>query len=261
MEQEPLPAARPGGLPTISVVIPVLNERRVLARCLDALHAQTEPVDEIVVVDNGSSDGTAELAAGYPLVRVLQEPNRGISYARTTGFDAARGAVIARIDADTVVAPDWAAVLRRVFAAEPEASAVAGGAAIAELSPRGRFWCFWYLRVFRAWHQRSIGVRPMMYGFNGAIRREAWPLVRGELAMGDERVSEDVDLTISLLKTGHRIVLRHELRVKAKVFRSIDVSKLRRYYRTDEYTLARHGYGNPKRWTAAPEATEAADAR
>jgi len=261
MPHDSLPATRPDGSPTISVVIPALNEERVLGRCLDALQAQTDPVDEIVVVDNGSTDTTVDIAGRYPLVRVVSEPRRGITYARATGFTAAQGAIIARIDADTVVAPEWASVIRAELAAGNGIDAIAGGAAVAELSPNGRFWFSAHYRIFRYWHEHSIGVKPMMYGFNGAFRREAWSKVNEVVLDGDDRVSEDVDLTISLLKTGHTIRFVPRMRVKARMFRSIDFSKLSRYYRTDEYTLARHNYGNPRRRKHHSAQGEAADVR
>lgn len=245
---------RADGLPTVSVIIPALNERLVLGRCLDALHRTDQLPDEIVVIDNGSTDGTAEFAANYPLVRVLSEPRKGITFARTTGFDESTGDIIARIDADTVVHPSWTRTIRESFAAHPDWDALAGSAAIAELSPANQFWfAFWY-RGFRWWHQRSIGVRPMLYGFNGAIRRTAWEKARELVAMDDQRVSEDVDVTISLLRTGHHLVYCSRVRVKAKLFRSIDKEKLARYYRTDGLTLARHQFGNQKRWVSEEEA-------
>jgi glycosyltransferase involved in cell wall biosynthesis len=243
---EPL-SPRADALPTVTVVIPARNEERILERCLLALERQLDPADEIVVVDNGSDDGTAAVAAGFGRTRVISEPRPGITYARTAGFDAARGEVIARIDADSLVRPDWVRRLREAFASA-EVDAVGGGAAIAELSPGDAGWFTWWYRGFRLWHQRSIGVSPMLYGFNSALRREAWLAARPLVAMGDERVSEDVDVTIALLRTGHRLRFDPRLVVRARLFRSLDGEKLARYYRTDGMTLARHRYGRSARW-------------
>jgi len=239
------------GRPTISVVIPAFNEERIIADCLDALAAQTDPVDEIVLVDNGCTDRTVEIAGRYPLVRVVAEPRKGITYARNAGFDAATGDVIARIDADSVAAPDWAATLRASFA-DPTVDAVAGLAGIAELSPGGRIWGRWHYRWFRHWHERSIGVRPMIYGFNGAFRRVAWLQAREHVTLDDLRISDDVDVTISLLRTGHRAVYNPRLLVKAHLLRSLKPAKLAQYYQTDGYTLAKHRFGNPRRWVDDP---------
>ncbi|RKQ84402.1 glycosyl transferase family 2 [Mycolicibacterium mucogenicum 261Sha1.1M5] len=233
--------------PTISVVIPMHNEARIIARCLRALEAQTEPADEIVVVDNCCTDRSAAIARRFPGVRVVDEPRPGVTFARTTGFDAARSDVIARIDADTIVPPDWIARLRSDFR-DPTLDGQGGGAAIAELSPGEHLWFAWWYRGFRAWHQRSIGVRPMLYGFNSAFRRHAWLEARPLVGLGDEQVSEDVDVTIAMLRTGHRLRYAPDLIVRARLFRSIDRKKLSRYYETDSLTLARHRYGNRRRW-------------
>jgi len=238
-------ATGPG--PSVTVVIPALNEAEMIRPCLEALLAQTVPADEIIVVDNGSADDTVAICESYPGITVLREPRRGITYGRTTGFDAARCDVIARIDADTVVAADWIATLKELFGARPGTDAIAGGAGIAELSPKGRIWFSWWYRGFRAWHQRSIGVRPMLYGFNSALRRSAWARARPIVTLDDRRVSEDVDVTVSLLMTGSRLEFSPRLRVKAHLFRSMNAGKLSEYYRTDDLTLARHGYGKPRR--------------
>lgn len=241
---------RADGLPTITVVIPARNEAAILRRTLAALAAQTDTVDEIVVVDNGSDDDTADIARSAPGVRVVVETTPGATYARRTGYDAARGDVIARIDADSIVPHGWAARIRQLFT-DASLDGVAGDAAIAELSPSGRSWFSWWYRGFRLWHQRSIGVRPMLYGFNSAFRRTAWTAARPLVGVDDQQVSEDVDVTIALLRTGHRLRHAGDLRVNARLFRSIDREKLSRYYHTDSVTLTRHRFGNPRRWLDA----------
>lgn len=233
--------------PTISVVIPVHNEAPILARCLRALHEQTDRPDEIIVVDNACSDDSARIAREFPLVRVVSEERAGVTYARTAGFDAAKSDVIARIDADTLVPSDWVARIRTAFR-EPTLDALGGGAAIAELSPGAALWFSWWYRGFRWWHERSIGITPMLYGFNSALRRDAWLTARELIELGDEHVSEDVDVTIALLRTGHTLRYDRRLIVQARLFRSVDREKLGRYYETDSLTLTRHGVGNRKRW-------------
>ncbi|MDJ0778289.1 MAG: glycosyltransferase family A protein [Gammaproteobacteria bacterium] len=85
----------------ISVVIPAYNRAYCLPRALDSVRAQTSPVDEIIVVDDGSDDGSAEiLARDYPAVRVLRQANRGVSAARNRGISAAQHDWIALLDSD-----------------------------------------------------------------------------------------------------------------------------------------------------------------
>ncbi len=85
----------------ISVVIPSYNRRHTLSRALDSVLAQSSAVDEIIVVDDGSDDGSADLiAADYPEVRLLRQPNRGVSAARNRGIEAAGGDWIALLDSD-----------------------------------------------------------------------------------------------------------------------------------------------------------------
>ncbi len=239
-------------VPTVSVVIPAYNESRIIESCLRALLAQSHPADEIIVVDNNSTDDTVALARAFPGVTVITEPRQGITYARTAGFDAATGDIIARIDADTVVSPGWVGKIRSEFLEHPEIDALAGNAAVHELSPGHRYWATWVYRLFRRWHEKSIGVSPMMYGYNCALRTRAWHGIRNIVNFDDQIISEDVDVTISLLKSGSTIRFSPDLIVKCHVLRTINFSKLKRYYNTDSATLALHSFGNSSRWAPNP---------
>jgi glycosyltransferase involved in cell wall biosynthesis len=94
-------------LPLVSVVIPAYNAAATLAATLDSVLAQTYPRIEIVVVDDGSRDGTPEVLARYaPRVRGLRQANGGLAAARNAGLAAARGEFIALLDADDLCEPE-----------------------------------------------------------------------------------------------------------------------------------------------------------
>jgi glycosyltransferase involved in cell wall biosynthesis len=91
--------------PLVSVVIPVYNGERYLSQALDSVLAQEYARVEIIVVDDGSTDGSADIARGYQTVRYLYQANAGPAAARNTGIGAASGEFIAFLDHDDVWEP------------------------------------------------------------------------------------------------------------------------------------------------------------
>jgi glycosyltransferase involved in cell wall biosynthesis len=97
--------------PWVTVIIPCYNQAPTLAFAIDSALAQTYPCREIVVVDDGSTDGTAAVAAGYgSRIAFVQQPNRGLSAARNAGIRRSRGTFIGLIDADDRWLPDKLAI-------------------------------------------------------------------------------------------------------------------------------------------------------
>jgi glycosyltransferase involved in cell wall biosynthesis len=89
------------GVCDVSVVIPAFDRVAVLPRALDSVLAQSRPAAEVIVVDDGSTDGTAALLdRDYPGVTVIRQPNRGVSAARNAGLAAATGEWLAFLDSD-----------------------------------------------------------------------------------------------------------------------------------------------------------------
>lgn len=90
----------------VSAIIPVYNGERYLAEAIGSVLEQTYPVDEIIVVDDGSTDGSADVARSFKDVRLALQPQSGAASARNKGVELATGNVIAFLDADDVWTPD-----------------------------------------------------------------------------------------------------------------------------------------------------------
>jgi len=105
--------------PTVSVVIPAYNAERYIGETLESVLAQTYRDFEIVVVDDGSTDGTREIVRNYgEPVRLVEQPNSGPAAARNRGIREARGELIAFIDADDLWLPEKLALQMPMFADE-----------------------------------------------------------------------------------------------------------------------------------------------
>ena len=190
------PAPRPEH-PAVSVVIPVKDDGIELARCLRALARQTRPPDEIIVVDNGSSDPSA-LIAREAGARVLHCDERGIPAASATGYDAAGNELILRLDADCVPGEGWVQAMVDAFGRRPEVAAFTGGAHFID-GPR---WLraplmMLYLGTYAFVGIPTLGHLPL-FGSNLALRRSAWNSIRSEVHRHDPDVHDDFDLAFHL---------------------------------------------------------------
>lgn len=106
----------------ISVVIPAYNAAKYLCRALDSVMVQEVAPAEVIVVDDGSTDSTAEIARAHPLrPRLIRLRNSGVSTARNRGMEAATGDYIALLDADDEWRPGHLAALRDAVAQHPDA--------------------------------------------------------------------------------------------------------------------------------------------
>ncbi|MCX7521267.1 glycosyltransferase family 2 protein [Microbacterium sp. STN6] len=182
---------------SISVVVPARNDAVMLERCLADLQAGLRLPDEIVVVDNGSTDATAAVARAAG-ARVVVEPTVGIWPAASAGYDAASGQLIARLDADSRPGVDWLLRIEAAFADAPDIDLLTGpgdfydgNALVRRLGQTlyigGYFW------AMTIW----LGHAPV-FGSNFAMRRDVWRRVRGSVHRELREIHDDLDLSLHL---------------------------------------------------------------
>jgi glycosyltransferase involved in cell wall biosynthesis len=222
----------------VSIVIPVYNEAARLGACLEAIARQTVTPLEVIVVDNNSTDETVAVVRRFGFVKLLREPKQGVTHARTTGFDAARGDVIARIDADSLLPPSWLGQVQAIFE-NPDISAVSGAPHYYDFPLAGVADAIDL--PLRAYLARRLKDSNFLWGANMAVRRAAWRQIRASLC-AENGIHEDFDLAIHL-QGGGLTVAYDETLVAGVSSRRIDSKFIDyiRYSLVSPHTYARHG--------------------
>jgi glycosyltransferase involved in cell wall biosynthesis len=189
--------------PLVSVVIPAYNEEEYLPKVLKALENQTYPNYEVVVVNNASEDKTAEVARRFS-ARVVNEPKRGLIYAREKGFESAKGDIIVRTDADSIPGRKWIEIISKPLIDDPDVVAVTGSAEymgegeLYRYISRVLFWIYFYfIRLVMGHYQLS--------GPNFAVRRRV--VLKTKPHLDENVVQEDVDLSCHMREYGKLVFI------------------------------------------------------
>jgi glycosyltransferase involved in cell wall biosynthesis len=217
----------------VSVIVPAYNGAAFVGDTLDSIFAQTSPPDEVLVIDDGSTDGTDQVVAHHPragAIRLLRQANGGAASARNTGIEAARHEWIAFLDADDRWLPRWLELGRKLLDLHPDLLWVAGAKReiplerpprIQGLAPEGRRHLrdgCWFENVFTVFGQHCIVLPSGMLvhrqcldevgGFDTAMKRredvDLWTRVgirHPRLGWIDEPVFEYVHRPGSLTRT------------------------------------------------------------
>lgn len=201
----------------VSIVIPAYNEERHLRACLQALSSGTVQPYEIIVVDNNSTDSTAAVARSFTGVRLVSEPRQGRNFARNTGFDAVRGDIIGRIDADIIVPKDWIAHIQQFYAAPGSERQAWSGAGFFYNVRLPRLVSFAYgLLAFRL-NKLLVG-HYTLWGSNMAVTKAQWQSIRDHVCHRTD-IHEDLDLAMHLHHAGYGITYDTTIKTHAELRR------------------------------------------
>jgi glycosyltransferase involved in cell wall biosynthesis len=203
---------RPGAQarPRITVIVCAHNEEALLAGCLHSLLAQLRRPDEVLVINNASTDATGAVASAVPGVRVVDEPRKGLVVARERGRLEAQGNLLVYVDADCRAPLEWLGQVERCFTGTPSLVAMSGAYRFYDWDRLGRLLVRAYdLTLAPATHvlvKHVLGIGVVFYGGNFAVRREALEQIGG-FDTSIEFHGEDTNVGRRLFRVG-RVDLR-----------------------------------------------------
>lgn len=241
-------------VPRVAVVIPCRDDAPYLDACLRALAVQTRPPDEVIVVDNGSTDGSADIARAHG-AHVVTESLVGIWPAAARGYDEARGFdLIARLDADSRPHSDWISRIVQAFVADPHLGVLTGGAEFYGSTPLVHYLgAHWYIGGGTYWVRQWLGI-PLVFGSNFAMRSSVWDRIRDQVDRTNAKIHDDLDLTIRLRPSdGVRYDPELRMPVSSRPF-ARPSALLRRVWRVIPTFAASWPAGSP--WHRAHEAEQ-----
>lgn len=191
----------------LSFVIPAWNEEKYIAQCLESIIKRIKEVDcdvEIIAVNNASMDRTRDIILSYPQVRLIDEPQKGLSQARQAGFLASTGDIIANMDADSILPSGWIEKAVYEFSKNEKLVALSGPYSFYDLPKymnlAARIFYFPGYVVHLINHH-ILGKGAMLQGGNFVLRRSALEKIGG-FDVSIKFYGEDTDIARRISKIG-----------------------------------------------------------
>ncbi|RJQ53096.1 MAG: glycosyltransferase [Nitrospiraceae bacterium] len=189
----------------VSVIVPAYNAEKTLAGCLDSLTRQDyRGRYEVIVVDDGSTDSTARIAAGYSVAKLVRQENAGPSSARNKGAAAAEGEIILFTDSDCMPEPDWISEMLRPFNENPEIVGVKGAYKTRQKELAARFVQIEYEDKY-AYMMRNKYI-DFIDTYSAGFKKAVFLEMEGYDTEFPVACAEDIELSYRLSRRGYRMI-------------------------------------------------------
>ena len=196
----------------LSVIIPVYNAEAYLRQCLSSLAASIEPALECIVVDDGSTDGSLNVAREFGVQVLSTGGRKGPAFARNLGAKAARGEILFFLDSDVCVQPDTVSRMGAEFAMNPDVDSVM---ASYDRWPEAKNFMSQYRNLMHHYvHQKSRREAVTFWAGCGAVRREVFLQFGGFDEAYQSPAIEDIELGYRMTAAGRKLVLCSNIEVK-----------------------------------------------
>lgn len=191
----------------VSVVIPAMNAEKSIGKCLDSLEGQSFRDFEVIVVDDGSSDRTIEVANSYPRARVLKQEHAGPAVARNGGAMAAKGGIVVFTDSDCVPDRKWLEEMVRPF----EGKEIAGVQGRYRTRQRSLVARLIQLEIEKSYEKMAKQeLIDFMSTYSAAYRKSVFVEMKGFDTSFPIASGEDTDLSFRVNEAGYSMVFRPE---------------------------------------------------
>lgn len=187
----------------VSVYVPCYNVEKFVASCIEGILNQTYQVDEILVIDDGSSDRTVEIASKYPVRIIKHEVNKGLSAARNTGLKNATNELVGCLDADCVADAYWLENL--IAAIEENDQIVMVGGRLVETVEKSIADRWRKVHMTQDWGDERVYQPQFMYGNNSLVLKS----VIAEIGWYNEKLrtnGEDLDISRRIYEKEYKTI-------------------------------------------------------
>jgi glycosyltransferase involved in cell wall biosynthesis len=221
--------------PSVSIVIPVYNGGESFQRCLNSLSEFAPELTEVIVVVDGATDKSQQLAEEFQAKVIVYPTAGGPARARNIGAKSAQGDIIIFIDADVTIVSDIVNQVSKIFYDQPDLAALIGSY---DDKPWAANFLSQYKNLFHHYtHQTSSENASTFWGACGAIRRDIFLEIGGFDEAYRYPSVEDIELGYRLKKVGYRIQLCKSVQVKhLKQWKIISLIKAEFFYRALPWT-------------------------
>lgn len=225
-----MPICKNPKVPFVSVIVCTYNRKNLLKSCLNSIYAQDYPKSnfEVIIVDGGSTDGTAELCEEFPQIRFITESRFGLAYARNKGAELAQGSIVAYTDDDCLVDKQWLTNLIAGFQFSEDVMGVGGP--VYPLDPEAipaKIHVKDALGLFDDGENTKL--TDGVITSNSAFKKEIFKTIKFDESLGITRrgnlilSGEDVDFCQKLLDSGYKLSYTPH----AKVYHRIHKERIR----------------------------------
>jgi glycosyltransferase involved in cell wall biosynthesis len=228
---------------TLSIVIPAYNEEDQLAECLVSISRQTVMPDEVIVVDNNSTDGSAKIAREFHFVTLIKENAQGISHAHHRGFRHASSQLIARIDADTVLPPDWVSKVLEFYESPENKMTILTGSGYGKNLRAPKLHVPLMNMTFR--NARLVLGHYPVWGPNCVFSNAVWDILKNKTCVEKPTTYDDFDIALHAHESNIAITWCEDLRVGVRIKHTRSLVMFLRYTLRWPGTLKDH---NDNRW-------------
>jgi len=196
----------------VSLIIPVFNEEKYITLCLESLEKQIEKPNEIIIVDNNCTDNTINIVKKYKKIlpiKIVKEKKKGVVFAKNKGFSKAKGDILARCDADSILPKNWIKKIKEDFS-KNKIDGLTGPIIFYDFFLKISFFSKIYLILMKILQKGETLLGPNM-----AISKKIWEKIKKEVCFDEKNIHEDIDLSLHILKNNGKIIYDFNLIVYA----------------------------------------------